>query len=191
MKKYNRDKRASYKTHARNTQIDDNCDATKQHNPYKNIHISVKYDGYNRTQYDNCIPATPHRNNTRKYVGMINAINSIFNTDKPQLHTANAKYKAFIPQQDTDYQPPEHMMDEYTRNYTETKRVKCIIFNTRGEMMHYGTFIRTINMWNGHATYTLHRANRSIEVKLYHTAHTIKGYTEHELHEHNVELYQI
>lgn len=201
MKKYNRNKRASYKTHARKIEVHDACDTHDTcdthekhdtHDTLKSIHIHVLYDGYNRTPYDNkCIPATPRKDKTRIYIGMLNAMHDIFDTPKQHTHRANGEYHAFIPQHDTDYMPPEHMMETYTRTYTETKRVKCIIFNTHGDMIHYGTFRRTIYMHNNSITYTLHRADRSIEVKPYHTAHTIKGYTEHELHMHDVELYQV
>ena len=191
MKKYNREKRASYKTHARNINTHDTHDTCDTPN-IKHIHINMKYDGYNRTPYDNkCVPATPRKNKTRIYIGMLNAMHDIFNTPEQRTYRANAEYHAFIPQHNTDYMPPEHMMEEYTRSYTETKRVKCIIFNTHGDMIHYGTFRRTIYMHDKHIIYTLHRADRSIEVKPYHTTHTIKGYTEHQLHEHGVELYQV
>lgn len=192
MKKYNRNKRAKYKTHARKIEVYDACDTHDTCDTLKTIKIPVRYDGYNHTQYDRCVIRYPHKRKAQIYVGMINAMHDVFPTQHTRhTHIDNAEYHTFIPQHDTDYMPPEHMMDEYTRNYTDIKRVKCIIYNKQNEMIHYGIFTRQIHMYNNKLTITLHRADRSIEVKLYTPINKIHGMTLQELRKYNVEIYQI
>lgn len=191
MKRYNRDKRAIYKQRTRNTQTHDTCDGRDR---AKRIHIKVRYANYNRIEYIPVIYRRTRNNKEQTYVNIVNTINDIF----PQInapHTrhiyrANAEYKKFIPPH-TDYTAPEHMMDEYTRSYTRIERVKCIIYNN-DEMIHAGVFKRTITTDGEHIQITLHRANRSIEVRPYIPhADTIHGVTIREIYEHDVEIYKI
>ena len=189
MKKYNRDKRASY--NARNKKINTH-ETYNAHNKYKRIHIQIRYANYNHIEYVPVIYGKTRNNKAQTYVNITNVINDIFpEINKPHTaHTyrATAEYHRYIPQE-TDYTRPEY---DDTRTTYRRERVKCIIYNDKQEIIHYGIFIRTIEINDKNATYKLHRSNRYIEVKPFIPfTQTINGVDIHEIWRHNVEIYRI
>ena len=197
MKKYNRDKRATYNAHARKINTHDSYDAHDAHDRYNRIHIDIRYDGQARTTYTQPILRSTHsakRAQVQKYVGIPNAVNDIFpEINAPHnahIYRGTAPYKRFIAQE-TDYTRPIDM-DDYT--HTNTKRVKCVIFNAQDKMIYYGVFTRTraVNYRTHETHITLHRADRSIEVRAYiPTTDKIHGVDIKEIYRHGIELYHI
>lgn len=192
MKKYNRDKRAKYNAQNKNMQMHDTRNAQNTCKTSR-IHIHVKYDGYNKTIYIPVVYGKTRDTRVRTYIGMTNAIRQIF-PELDRAHTqptrrANAPYKRFIPPR-TDYARPK---EEEAPEIYRRERVKCIIYNEDGDkMIHYGTFIRTIHIKHGDATYMLHRNDRSLQVFPHIPfGDTINGVDIHDIWEHKVEIYKI
>lgn len=192
MIKYNTRKRATYKINTRKMAHMNNeiCDAQ---NNIQRIHIQVKYDTYNHTQYVPIIYGKTRNNKAQKYVNITNAINDIFpDINAPHtahIYRATAPYKAFIPTE-TTYTRPRYKEEPHT--IYKRERVKCIIYNDAQEIIHYGIFIRTIDIQDGDITYKLHRSDRCIEVKPFIPfTQTINGVDIHEIWRHNVEIYKI
>lgn len=189
MKKYNRDKRATYNARVnKHRHINDKRDKQNR----QRIHIPIRYANYNRIEYIPIIYGKTRDNKAQTYVNIHNAIRDIFpSIDKPHtqhIHRATAEYHKYIPQE-TDYTRPEYD-DTYTIYRRE--RVKCIIYNDKQEIIHYGIFTRTIEINDKDTTYKLHRSNRCIEVKPFIPfTQTINGIDIHEIWRHNVEIYRI
>lgn len=193
MKKYNREKRNTYKAHNRKHthKNGDDCGAPNSH---KRIHIPIRYDGYNHTNYCVIRYGNTHKHTARTYVAVTNIINEICpEINAPhtaRTHLGTAPYHRFIPQA-TDYMPPEDMMATYTYTYHDTRTAKCIIFDADGTLIHYGIFRRTIDIHDGTATITLHRGDRNIEVRPYIPAtDTINGVPTREIRKH-AEMYHL
>ena len=199
MKKYNKDKRAAYKAHTRkNTYTYDGCGAY----PHKRIHIRIRYDGYKRTQYDNGVRVYIRKNDAQRYVNIVNAINDIFpaiNAPHTQhTHRAIAPYKRVILTEPTiPYAPPSDLNNTHS-TYEDTRTAKCIIFNDKDEMIHYGWIRRTIHIdrYSKHHSevhITLYKGNRSIDVRPYIPAamKEIHGIPIQEIRKNGVEFYHI
>ena len=195
MIKYNTRKRATYKINTRKMahMKDEICDAR---NNIQRIHINVHYDTYNHTEYVPIIYRKTRNNKAQRYVNITNAINDIF-PDINTPHTAHtyratAPYKAFIPTTNTYLPPLSLLYKEETHTIYKRDRVKCIIYNDAQEIIHYGIFIRTIDINGKDIIYKLHRSNRCIEVKPFIPfTQTINGVDIHEIWRHNVEIYRI
>lgn len=190
MKKYNRDKRKTYKTRIRNIHKYDKCDGNDK---YKRIHIRIHYDGYNQTEYVKVIYGKTRDTHAQKYVNITNTINDIFpEINEPHIartYRANAPYRKFIPQQ-TNYTRPKE--EEYTRTIYEYDRVKCIIYDDKLEMIYYGILRRSIYINKDSIEYMLHKGNRSIRVKKFIPfTDKINGVDIKEIMKHNVEIYRI
>ena len=205
MKKYNRDKRARCKANTR-TQADAMRDKHTQdkHDTHDtHIHVAIKYDGYNHTQYDKPIVRHTRKSNAQRYVGMTNAINDIFpDINAPHnahTHRANCEYHKFIPTTATPPRTAPEDLNNRISTYSDTRTVKCIIFNARDEIIYIGTLRRTIYI-KRYSKYTelndviitLHRGDRNIQVSAYiPLVDTIHGVSIHEIRAHGVELYHI
>lgn len=191
MRQYNRYKRATNKLKTRKiTQMHDKCDGRN-----RQIHIHIRYANYNRIEYVKVIHGKTRNNKAQTYVNMTNAMNEIFpEINAPHnkhTHRATAPYHKYIPTR-TNYTAPEGMMDKYIYKYTDTRRVKCIIYNTKNEMIHYGIFRRTKEINGRHITITLHSSDRSIQVKPYiPMTNKIHGIELKEIYRHGVEIYRI
>lgn len=201
MKKYNRNKRGTYRqatrrrTHTHESY--DGRDGRTRKLLNKRIHIPMRYDGCNRIEYIADAYKKERDTHAQIHIGVTNAMNEIFpEINAPhnaKTHKGTAPYRKRVITH-TDHMPPEHMMkemhDRYT--YTETRRVKCIIYNSEGEMIYTGIFRRTLKTDGEHIHVTLHRADRSIDVKPYRPMNnTIHGVTLAEIYAHDVEIYQI
>lgn len=199
MKKYNREKRATYKQHTRNIKIYDSCDEYDGRNNTQHIHIHIRYDGYKRIKYDKGIFTRKTQSKAQRYVNITNAINDIFpEINAPHnAHTyrANCEYHTFIPQA-TDYTAPEDLNNIHS-TYEDTRTAKCVIFNTQDEIIHYGWIRRTIHIdrygkHHADVNITLHKGDRDFKVHTYiPRTDTIKGISIQELRKNNVELYHI
>lgn len=197
MKKYNRERRATYNAHVRKINTHDTCDGHDTHDTYKQVHVHMRYDGQKRTVYT---PTLFKRTSTariqkRKHVDIPNAINDIFPDinapDNAHIYTGTAPYKQFIPQE-THYTRPIDADEEHI--HTSTKRAKCVIYNRKDEIIYCGIFnrTRTIDYATHEAHTTLHRADRSIEVYPYiPTTDTIYGMDIKEVYKYDVEFYHI
>ena len=207
MKKYNTRKRATYnqastqKTHTLNA----THNTQKTRKTHKDIHISIRYDGYARTKYDNGILHDRHTSKEQTYTNITNALNDTFpEINAPHnahTHRAIAPYKRVIlTEPDIPYTAPSDLQSDPTNIHTEyenTARKKCVIFNTHDEIIHMGVFTRTIHIdrygkYHGTATITLYRNDRSIQVYPYiPRTNNIHGMTLKDIREHDVELYHI
>ena len=85
MKKYNRDKRARYNAHIKKINTHDTCDA---HDRYNRIHIHVRYDRYNHTEYIPIIYGKTRDTHAQTYVNITNLVNDIF-PEINEPHTAH------------------------------------------------------------------------------------------------------
>lgn len=191
MKKYNRDKRNTHKINTHNIKIDDTC------NSNNSIHIQIRYDTYRHTEYMPVIYHKTRNDKAQRYVKITNTINDIFpDINAPHnahTHRAIAPYKAFIPTART-YLPPIQE-EEYTKPIKDTRTVKCIIMNSKEEMIYVGFMRRTriVDAHNGTIDITLHRNKRTM--KAYERAvdpdRIIHGLTIREIRRHDVEIYYI
>lgn len=194
MKKYNRERRATYKMHTRTHTYDihDICDR------YIHIHVHARYDGHKQTTYI-AEYARGRDTHASTYVRMLNAINDTF-PELNELHTehiymANAPYRQFV-FMPTDIHAPE--IEPYTYKYTDTRRAKCLIYNARDELVHMGIFKRTIHIYEDarmdikEAHITLHnKAGDKLRVHAYvPSANTLHGHTVAELRKRGIEFYQ-
>lgn len=203
MKKYNTRKRATYnqastqKTHTLNA----THNTQKARKTHKDIHISIRYDGYARTKYDNGILHDRHASKDQIYTNITNAVNDTFpEINAPRnahTHRALSPYKSVIlTEPDIPYTPPSEL-NKHTSEYESTARKKCVIFNTHDEIIYMGVFTRTIHITrigktHGTATITLYRNDRSIQVYPYiPRTNNIHGMTLKDIREHDVELYHI
>lgn len=212
MKKYNRDKRARCKANTR-TQVDAMRDKHTQdtHDTHgedrrTRIHITIRYDGYKQTQYDKEIIRVKRTSEAQRYVNITNTINDIFpEINAPHnkhIHRANCEYHKFIPPRTRKSYTEERIPGEYEFTYldtTDTRTVKCIIFNSKDEIIYTGKLRRTIKTYiyggeNGkpHAEITLHKGDRDLRVRPYiPLMDTIHGVSIEYIRAHGVELYHI
>ena len=184
MKKYNREKRASYKTHKYTR-------TNTQREGYK-PQIHARYDGYKRTEYIVEYARTSDRH-AQEYVRSVNAINEIFpDINAPhnaQTHLANAPYKQFIAQEPSV--PYTRPAEEERSIYTDTRRAKCVIYNEQGKLIYFGIIRRTIEIHDDDIRITLHKGDRQMQAYTYAPAEDVYGYTVKQLHERNIEFYHI
>lgn len=192
MQRYNRDKRATYNARNRKINTHDTCDGHDTHKRMK-IKIHVRYDGYDKSIYIPIIYGKTRNTHAQRYVGMHNIIRDIFpEIDAPHtqhIYRATCEYHKYIPQE-TYYTRPRY--EEETHTIYKRERVKCIIYNNEQEIIHYGIFIRTMEINGKDITYKLHRSDRYIEVKPFIPfTQTINGVDIHEIWRNNVEIYRI
>lgn len=197
MKRYNRDKRATYGARTRaQARMQDTHDTRERRNPYKRIHIRVIYDGYNHTEYVPIIYGKTRDTRAQAYVNTVNAINDIFpDINAPHathVYRAITPYHKYIPQA-TTYTAPEGMMDAHTYKYApKIERKKCIIYGTQDKIIYMGILRRKIETQDDDVHITLYRGDRMIRVKPYiPRTETIHGVTIQEIYKHDVEFYQI
>lgn len=194
MKKYNRDKRASYNAHIKNMHTYDTCNANDK---YRRIHINVHYDGYNHTEYVKIIHGKTRDTHAQTYVNVTNAIRDIF----PELdkeHTAHT-YRATSPYRK---HPPEYIYREIPRYMKDeehitkdTHTVKCIIMNDDEDIIYIGMMrrTRTVNMTRHTIDITLHKGTRTMQAyeRAVDLDRIIHGMTVREIRAHDVEIYYI
>lgn len=195
MKRYNRDKRATYKTRTRATRTHDTCDACDTHDTC-DIHIPVKYDGYKRTIYMRVIHGKTRDTHAQIHVGVTNAIRTTFpelDTHTAQTHMATAPYRIHPPEY-TPTHRPRYMTNEDTI-IKDTRTVKCIIYNTHDEIIYIGMMRRTrvVNTTQGTIDITLHRNDRTMDAYEYAVAPDtrIHGVKACDIRAHGVEIYRI
>ena len=191
MIKYNRDKRGTYNArinkHRRTGEICDRCDR---------IHTRIRYDGCDKIEYIPIIYGKARDTHERTYVSVTNVMNEIFpEINAPHnthIYRATAPYRKFIITQPAiPHTAPEHMMDEYRYTATRTGRVKCIIYSN-DKIIYTGVLRRTIEIDGKDIRITLHKANRSIQVKPYiPMTDEIHGVPIREIYKHDVEIYKI
>ena len=199
MRRYNKDKRATYKQYTRKIKIYDTRDGCDGRNNMQHIHISIRYDGQRHTQYDKGVFIHKTQSKAQKYVNITNAINDTFpDINAPHnAHTyrANCEYHTFIPQH-TDYRAPEDLNNAHS-TYEDTRTAKCVIFNAHDKVIYYGWMRRTIHIdrygkHHADVKITLHKGDRNFEVHTYiPLTDTIKGVSIQELRKNDVELYHI
>ena len=191
MQRYNKDKRAIYKTRIYKKRIYKR-EACKAANTSR-----VRYDGYNRIEYMPIIYGKTRSNKQQSYVNMTNAINEIFpEINAPHnahIYRGTAPYRKFIVSPpEIPRTAPENMMSEHVRIHKNTKRAKCIIYNDEDKIIYIGIIRRTIETDEKHIKITLHRADRNIQVQPYiPRTDKIHGVTLNEIYRHNVEIYHI
>lgn len=192
MKKYNRDKRATYNARIKNINTHDICDT---HDKYKRIHIKIHYDGYDRIEYIPIIYRKTRNNKAHIYTSMTNAIRDIFpSIDAPHTaHTyrATAPYHKYIPQE-TYYTRPKQEPDTV---YEDTRTVKCIIMNDKEEIIYIGMMrrTRTVNTTQGTIDIMLYRNKRKMQAyeRAIDPDRIIHSVTVREIKAHDVEIYYI
>ena len=194
MKKYNRDRRGAYNAQTRHIHINDECGDAYNHATRIRVHIKPRYDGYKQTIYTRDIWRT-RDTRTQQYINMLNTINDIFpDINAPHnrhLYRGTAPYRKFIPPR-TDISPPETQTTPVPT--TDTKRVKCIIYDRHDNIIYMGIFRRTreIDTLNQRVHTYLHRGDRQIEVKFYvPDGQQIYGMPTSEIYAHGVEIYHI
>lgn len=191
MKKYNRDKRASYNARMKNINTHETCDARNK----PRIHIHIHYDGYNHTEYIPIIYRKTRNNKAHIYTSMTNAIRDIFPSidasHTQHTYRATAIYHKYIPQE-TYYTRPEPEPDTINK---DTRTVKCIIINDNEDIIYIGMMrrTRTVNITQGTIDITLHRGTRTMRayeraIDLDRIIHSI---TVREIKAHDVEIYYI
>ena len=203
MKKYNRDKRATYNARIKKIKTHETCDT---HDKYKRIHIHIHYDRYDSTEYVPIIYRKTRNNKAQTYVNTTNAINDIFpDINAPHnAHTyrANAPYRKYPKTDDTPYTRAlkwqERVMEESMneqRIYKDTRTVKCIIMNYDEEIVYIGMMRRTriINASQGTIDVTLHRNERTMQAyeRAIDPDRIIHGMTIRDIKAHDVEIYYI
>lgn len=185
MKRYNREKRAGYKTHTR-------ARKHAQREGYK-PQIHARYEGYKRIEY---IAEYARGRDTHEqiYVNTTNAINAIFpDINAPhnaQTHLPRAPYRQRIPEAPRNPRTrPEY---ESTQIHTDTRKAKCMIYDRYGILIYFGIIRRTREIREGELHITLHKGDRHIEAYAYVPADKdIYGYTIQQLRAHNIEFYHI
>lgn len=191
MKKYNRDKRATYNARMKNINTHDTCEASNR----PRIHIQIKYANYNRIEYIRIIHGKTRDTHAQQYVSVMNAINDIFpDINAPHtahIHRATATYHKYIPQA-TTYTRPEPEPDTI---HKDTRTVKCIIMNDNEEIIYIGKMrrTRTVNYTKGTIDITLHRGTRTMQAyeRAINPDRIIHSITVREIKAHDVEIYYI
>lgn len=193
MKRYNREKRGTYKTRMNKHRY--THEKRERRNRSKCIHIHIHYDGYNRTEYIPIIYTKARDNKARTYVGITNIIRDIFpSIDAPHthhIHRATATYHKYIPQT-THYTRPEQEPDTINK---DTRTVKCIIMNDNEDIIYIGKMrrTRTVNYTKGTIDIMLHRNKRTMQAyeRAINPDRIIHSITVREIKAHDVEIYYI
>lgn len=189
MKRYNREKRGTRNAHMKKMHTHEKCNVRPR------IHIHIKYDGYNKTEYIPIIYTKTRDNKARTYVGITNIIRDIFpSIDAPHthhIHRATATYHKYIPQT-THYTRPEQEPDTINK---DTRTVKCIIMNDNEEIIYIGRIrrTRTINYTKGTIDIMLHKGTRTMQAyeRAINPDRIIHSITVREIKAHDVEIYYI
>lgn len=181
MRHYNRNTRATHRRAFHTPYAYEACDS----------HARAIYGGYKRTIY---IADTPATRDTRatdyvRFVNAVNAVNAIITDTQPTaVHLPRAPYRQYTPTIDyiTRPTPPQ------PSTHTDTRRVKCAVFNKYDKLIWYGVIRRTRVITGDAVSITLHNSGgEDMRVYPYIPAHNVHGYTPRELREHNVECYHV
>lgn len=195
MQRYNKDKRATYKQHARKIKIYDTCDAYDGQHNIQRIHINIRYDTYNKNKYIADVYRKTRDTRAQTYVNITNAINDIFPSinapHNAHTHRAICEYHKFIPQE-TYYTQPDGEPDTI---HKDTRTVKCIIMNDEDDVIYIGMMrrTRTVNHTQGTIDITLHRGTRTMQAyeRAVDLDRIIHGVKIKDIKAHDVEIYYI
>lgn len=184
MKRYNKDKRATYNTHI-------NKRATYE--PYNRHKHGTRelYDGYKRTIYVADTPATQPHIKTDNYISVEN-MKRVF-TDEPRVYKATMPYKKYVI---CEPEPPitRPIQPTLTPIY-KRERAKCVIYDHTGtRILGYDIFIREMLYDRETDTLDIHliRGDRRLKVYPYMPAtDNIYGVPTRDLHRYEIECYHI
>lgn len=198
MKKHIKARRTQYKSHLRRAKHTlDTCGT--RNTTIGRIRIPIRYDGYARTEYVKVVYGKTRDTRTHTYISVTNTINEIFpEINAPHnAHTyrGTAPYRKYIPTQGARIRDNEYPHDTKPEPIqTDTRSVKCIIYNRDDEIIYIGMMRRTKTTYWSHPyiEITLHRNDRTMTAYPYIPLDKeIHGVPMAEIRAHGVELYHI